>query len=136
MGTTPGNLIREADGRPVLAGGRCEDCGYIFFPMQNFGCEKCGSYGPALTEFILEADGTLMSWATVHIHPDKSRPAPFIVGEVKLDAGPVVRALIASDSDTHFRPGLPVCGGFADGLPEESATFRFRFVPTNAGEIA
>jgi len=25
----------------VLHGGACE-CGYVFFPMQTYGCEKCG----------------------------------------------------------------------------------------------
>lgn len=27
-----------AAGTPTLLGGRCE-CGYVFFPMQTFGCE-------------------------------------------------------------------------------------------------
>ena len=27
---------------PALLGGSCK-CGYIFFPMQVYGCEKCGS---------------------------------------------------------------------------------------------
>ena len=82
---------------PVLHGGRCR-CGYIFFPMQTYGCERCGRYGDALTPYALVARGTALAAATVHIHADKNRPAPFTIVKIALDDGPVIRTLLAEHS--------------------------------------
>jgi uncharacterized OB-fold protein len=82
---------------PVLQGGRCR-CGHVFFPMQTYGCERCGSHGDALTPQALSTLGTLLASAVVHLHADKNRPAPFTIVKVALDDGPVVRTLLADDS--------------------------------------
>lgn len=82
---------------PVLLGGRCR-CGHVFFPMQTYGCERCGSHGDALTPQALSTHGTLLASAVVHLHADKNRPAPFTIVKVALDDGPVVRTLLADDS--------------------------------------
>jgi len=78
---------------PVLLGGRCE-CGFVFFPMQTFGCERCGRNGTALIPFSLTGRGRLRAVATVHVHADDKRKAPFVVGAIELDEGPVVRTLL------------------------------------------
>jgi hypothetical protein len=72
--------------------------------VQTYGCERCGGYGEALTPCLLSASGTLLAEAVVHLHADKSRPAPFTVVKVALDDGPVVRSLLADDSD-RVSPG-------------------------------
>jgi uncharacterized OB-fold protein len=82
----------------VLHGGRCR-CGHVFFPMQSYGCERCGGHGDALTPCLLSTSGTLLAEAVVHLHADKNRPAPFTVVKVALDDGPVVRSLLAENSD-------------------------------------
>lgn len=82
---------------PVLQGGRCR-CGYVFFPMQTHGCERCGNNGDALTPQLLSTCGTLLASAAVHLHADKNRPTPFTIVKVALDDGPVVRTLLADDS--------------------------------------
>lgn len=82
---------------PVLQGGRCR-CGHVFFPMQTYGCERCGRHGDALTPQALSTHGTLLASAVVHLHADKNRPAPFTIVKVALDDGPVVRTLLADDS--------------------------------------
>jgi uncharacterized protein len=81
---------------PVLQGGRCS-CGYVFFPMQTYGCERCGSHGNALTPQPLSPRGTLLASAVVHLHADKDRLTPFTIVKVALDDGPVVRTLLADD---------------------------------------
>jgi uncharacterized OB-fold protein len=93
-------------GHPALLGGRCS-CGYVFFPMQNYGCEQCGGHGEALKDQALSGRGTLLATAVVHIHGDKERPAPFTIGKIALDDGPVVRTLIA-DSPPEISPGQPM----------------------------
>ncbi|MCK1395727.1 hypothetical protein IVB29_33915 [Bradyrhizobium sp. 1] len=82
---------------PVLLGGQCR-CGYVFFPMQAYGCEQCGNHGDALTPCELSTGGTLLAEAVVHLHADKNRPAPFTIVKVALDDGPVVRSVLAEDS--------------------------------------
>ena len=83
--------------KPHLHGGRCR-CGYVFFPMQTYGCEMCGRHGEALTSCQLAGRGTLLAEAVVHLHADKSRAAPFTVVKIQLDDGPVVRSLLATQS--------------------------------------
>jgi len=46
----------------------------------------------------------LLATAVVHIHGDKERPAPFIIGKIALDDGPVVRTLV-TDSPSDISPG-------------------------------
>ena len=88
---------------PALVGGRCV-CGHIFFPMQTYGCEKCGRHGGDLSPVTLSGRGTLLASATVHMHMGKGRQAPFLVGSIELDDGPMVRTLIV-ESDDKLAPG-------------------------------
>jgi len=87
-----------ATGMPLLLGGRC-DCGNIFFPMQTFGCERCGRNGSALQPYSIEARGRLRAAATVHVHADEKLKPPFVVGTIALDEGPIVRTLLDSPQD-------------------------------------
>ena len=82
---------------PMLLGGRCA-CGYLFFPMQRFGCERCGKNGGALTPASLRGSGKLITATVVHMHADKRRTVPFAVGTIALDDGPVIRALLSDIS--------------------------------------
>jgi uncharacterized OB-fold protein len=45
----------------------------------------------------LRAAGRLYSFATVHLHHGGDLEAPFTIGEVQLDTGPLIRATMASD---------------------------------------
>lgn len=90
-----------APDRPALLGGECA-CGYVFFPLQRYGCEKCG--GLELKEKALSGAGTLLASARVHLHAGKGREAPFTVGAIALDDGPIVRTLI-EEGRGDPRPG-------------------------------
>jgi uncharacterized protein len=92
---------------PTLLGGRCE-CGHLFFPMQTFGCVRCGRTGTALQPFSLAGRGRLCSVATVHIHADEKRKAPFVIGTIALDDGPVVRTLLLDPPPDREAPGTRV----------------------------
>src|SRR5690349_17321154 len=88
----------RADGSAVLKGGCCE-CGYVFFPMQSFGCERCGRSGDSLKPFALSGRGRSVTSSLVHMHADAQRQAPFVVGTIALDEGPVVRTLLTTKSE-------------------------------------
>jgi uncharacterized OB-fold protein len=84
--------------RPALLGGVCAACGYVFFPLQHYGCERCG--GVELEPRVLAGAGALLAAAQVHLHPGKGRDAPFTVAAIALDDGPIIRTLIDDDGET------------------------------------
>jgi hypothetical protein len=86
----------RAPNHPALLGGACA-CSYVFFPMQAFGCERCGRLDAAPR--ALSGIGHLLASARVHLHAGKGREAPFTVGAVALDDGPIVRTLIVDGSE-------------------------------------
>jgi uncharacterized OB-fold protein len=112
-----------------LLGMRCAACGHVAFPRQRYGCEKCGATGAALVDVDLATDGKLVSYATVHMHQAKNIAAPFVIGEVELDAGPTVRATMVEADDESLSVGTRVTGRLhpapaADGV---AAKLELRF---------
>jgi uncharacterized protein len=93
-----------------LLGMKCTRCGYVAFPRQRYGCEKCGAAADALNDMPLSSNGTLASYATVHMHQAKTIAAPFVIGEIALDAGPTVRATMVEPDDTAMQIGARVTG--------------------------
>jgi uncharacterized protein len=85
----------DAPTHPALLGGICEN-GHVCFPLQHYGCERCGSVD--LRPRLLAGVGCLLASARVHLHAGKGREAPFTVGAVQLDDGPIVRTLILADA--------------------------------------
>src|SRR5262245_43340607 len=95
-------LYSESSSGPVLSGGECQ-CGFKFFPMQRYGCERCGKDGEALSPLSLRGVGTMIASTVVHTDADSRREAPFVVGTIALDDGPIVRTLLVdvSGGETH-----------------------------------
>ncbi|WP_265304526.1 Zn-ribbon domain-containing OB-fold protein [Verminephrobacter eiseniae] len=106
---------------PSLRGMRCDACGYVFFPPQNLGCEQCGTTGSALRPCQLVGSGTLMARVTVHLHAKPERPAPFVIGTVRLDDGPVVRMLLDAPPDTLPPIGSPMVAVLSPVASEEGS---------------
>jgi uncharacterized OB-fold protein len=104
------DLYRRDGDSVALLGMSCADCGYVAFPRQRFGCDRCGAVGETLRDVELSSSGTLTSFATVHMHQAKTIAAPFVVGEVALEAGPTVRATMVERSDAALRIGARVSG--------------------------
>lgn len=124
----PGLIEAAADG-VLLNGGRCRACGYIWFPFQSYGCESCGAMGDELVETALSPEGAVEASATVHLHGDPQRPAPFVVAAVRLDAGPLVRAL--ADVGSDMASGTRVTGRCEAGADDTERARSFRFVPVS-----
>lgn len=90
----PGLYDLDAGDPPPLLGRRCEDCGYLFFPPHAFGCEVCGALPERIETVRLAGVGVVRSLAVVHRHGGSTIEAPFTVGEIALDGGPMVRAVL------------------------------------------
>lgn len=105
---------------PSLLGTRCTACGGVFFPPLGIGCEICGAEANALQLEPMAADGVLHSVAIVHLHPGRGIEAPFGIGEIQLDAGPLIRATLAELLDvsaigTRMHAGWATVGTGVDG---------------------
>jgi hypothetical protein len=125
-----GSLYREGGtsvvpDHPALLGGRCNACGYVFFPMQRYGCEKCGSTD--LAEHAISGKGKLLASARVHLYAGKNRHAPFTVVSVRLDDGPIVRTLLEG-GERALTPGTTLTTTLvgvsdAEGNPKRDLRF-------------
>lgn len=89
---------------PALRGGRCGACGFVFFPMQHFGCERCGDVAQ-LQPMLLSGRGRLLNAVKVHVHNGSSRVAPFWVGSVVTDDGAFVRSILDVNDDQQPESG-------------------------------
>ncbi|MDH6260536.1 zinc ribbon domain-containing protein [Bradyrhizobium sp. BR13661] len=92
-----------APDHPALLGGQCKSCGRKFFPMQTYGCEKCGSTD--LEPIALTGRGKLIASAKVIMSANPNRPAPFVVGSVVTEDGVFVRSLLEVPADTQLAKG-------------------------------
>jgi hypothetical protein len=100
--------LYTAGAAPKLNGGHCKKCGYTFFPPQTYGCESCGATADQLEPIAMAGAGKLHSFATVHLHQDRSGKgleAPFTVGLIVLDDGPAVRAILTERTDEGLHIG-------------------------------
>ncbi len=93
------------DSQPSLNCGRCRACGYVFFPPQSYGCESCGALPDQLERVTLAGSGILHSFATVHVYQGKGIEAPFTVGVIVLDGGPVVHSILTARTDEGLKAG-------------------------------
>ena len=119
-------LYAAGDSEPVLSGGICS-CGYVFFPMQTFGCERCGKSGDALQPKSLRARGKLVTASVVHMHADKRRPTPFAIGAIALDEGPVIRTLLSDIAIAKFGLGKTVIAEFVPVTLDGTQAHDLRF---------
>lgn len=132
------DLYRSARGDCVeLLGMKCSNCGYVAFPRQRYGCERCGATGAVLKDVELDSTGILASFATVHMHQAKTIAAPFVIGEISLDAGPTVRATMVEATDDAMQIGARVMGRLfpAPAAPDATSTkLELRFELSGRGE--
>lgn len=130
------DLYRRAGSDSIeLLGMKCSHCGHVAFPRQRYGCEKCGAAGDMLQDVELSSNGTLASYATVHMHQAKTIVAPFVVGEIALDAGPTLRATMVEPTDAAMHIGARVAGRLfpapaAPDAPARKLELRFSLAQT------
>ncbi len=96
----------DDDGRPILFGSRCNNCGNHMYPRQS-GCPKCMFDGAEDIE--LAQTGTLWTW-TVQAFPPK---APPYLGPVGADFEPYGVGYVELDNQVRVETRLTV------GTPEE-----------------
>lgn len=121
-------LYKEGAHSPVLFASRCAACARVSFPRQSFGCEACG--GQELTEVEIAARGVLLSFALVRKHMGADIAAPFAIGEIRLEDGPVIRCTLADGlEEATLRAGAIVAGVLTNNPKSSADVLELRFAP-------
>jgi len=121
-----------ADGALAIFGQRCGACGAVSFPRQPYGCETCGAHGEALAAANLAAEGELVSFAQVHRHHGRDIQAPFVMAEVRLSGGPLIRATLGQRDEAGLRIGAAMTGVLVMGEAASGQALELRFQPKGA----
>ncbi|MBV6510289.1 MAG: hypothetical protein JJLCMIEE_03428 [Acidimicrobiales bacterium] len=121
-----------------LRGRRCAACGYVFFPPQDFGCERCGAAADQLVPAELKGTGTLLACVTVYFHPLQEPTTPFTVASILLDDGPAIRSLLVGAGETEaqcLEPGLRMQAVLTPAGTDSEGTeiVELRFAPAGPG---
>lgn len=125
-------LYEDAAAGPVLLGSRCDLCGLACFPRQAFGCESCGANADSLTPVTLQAHGELVSFAVVHRHAGKDIAAPFIMGEIRLKDGPLIRCTLSVETSSAPKIGQTMVGLLEHNALSAADVLELRFKPDAA----
>ena len=83
----------------------------MFFFLRKITDANRAARSRELEPIALEGRGKLHSFATVHLHQDRSGKglqAPFTVGLIVLDDGPAVRAMLTERTDAGLNIGDPM----------------------------
>ena len=104
---TPGTPAAPGTPWPAPRMSRCGHCGSLAYPPREL-CHRCGQ--PGGTAEPLTPSGRLYTWSTVHV--SASRPVPYTIGYVDLDAGcgcwpgsPATRGARMGTAGTAAGPG-------------------------------
>jgi hypothetical protein len=89
-----------------LLGGRCRNCGESFFPTRVY-CANCTSGDMAAVEFA--DSGEVETFTIVRQQPPNSvMVPPYAIVRVRLDGGPSVQTVMATDDVDGARIGARV----------------------------
>jgi uncharacterized OB-fold protein len=79
----------------------------VTFPVERYGCERCGALPADHEPVELAAVGRVTSFAEVHRHHQPEPPTPFVVVAVDVDGGPALKGVLV-DPSSPARRGIEV----------------------------
>ena len=128
------SLSEKKKDPPSLRGRRCEGCGAVMFPPQDYGCDRCGAPTALLKPFELKGKGVLKSFATVYQHPAPAVKTPFVIGSVQLEEGPVIEAFVACRDDGELSVGQHVQAVLVEGEKDKEGNIMVDYCFTPLSE--
>ncbi len=123
-------LWRKLRARYNLIGNECRNCGTGYFPPRII-CPKCGRKSE-MHDRKFAGDGEVYSYTKIRVPPDTFKEeAPYVVGVVRLDEGPMVEGHIL-ETGHEIRIGTRVKAAFrrmyVDG-DEGLIYYHYKFEP-------
>lgn len=101
-----GLAVESDQGELLLQVTRCRDDDIVAFPPQRYGCLRCGADPKKHDLETVPAAGVIVDVVDVHRHRGPGPQAPFRIGDIRLNSGPTIRALVGSSAG----PGSEVEG--------------------------
>jgi uncharacterized OB-fold protein len=93
MEHTSAGMWRRINARYNLIGSECQNCKRSYFPPRIV-CKECGR-NTVMKEKRFSGNGTVYSYSRIYVPPDAFKDdAPYTVGVVKLEEGPMVEGHI------------------------------------------
>lgn len=124
---------RSIAGRYRLIGTKCSKEDKVYFPPR-FICPDCGEVCEEGVQ--LSGRGTLVSFTVIHVPPRHHQlHAPYIMGLVKLEEGPVITTQIVGvdvDSVEDLKEGTPMVATFRKYGSEKTdavIVYGYKFMP-------
>jgi uncharacterized OB-fold protein len=103
-------LWRKIKPRYNLIGTECQNCGASYFPPRIV-CRRCGR-ASKMVEKKFAGEGEVYSYTRIMVPPDTFKDeAPYFVGMIKLDEGPMVEGHILDDG-SEVKIGMRVRTSF------------------------
>lgn len=102
------SLFENGEKPPHLRGQRCCNCGRVAFPPNPYGCESCGKSGDVVADEKLPGRGRLLAFVTTNHANQRDIPVPYTVASIKLESGPVIRALMTKPGSDGLSVNDPV----------------------------
>lgn len=97
------NFWRLQSQRYRMVGSVCKGCNRLYFPQKRI-CPECG--GSEFSERQLSGKGRVESWTVIRTAPTGFE-APYVVGVIRLEEGPLFTAQICSPVES-VEIGKPV----------------------------
>lgn len=106
MKVFPPQIWRNKETLYSLIGGKCNKCGNIMFPYQDY-CNKCKSFN--VSKIKLSGKGTLLSWTVSYqIRPGFEKTSPIYIGLIKLDEGIEIIAPLTDVDEENLKENARV----------------------------
>jgi hypothetical protein len=130
MERSSASLWRKINSRYNMVGNECTNCGKAYFPPRLV-CKDCGRKSKMQSKKF-NGTGEVYSYSKIHVPTDAFKDsAPYTVGIIKLDEGPLVEGHIIDDGK-GVNIGMRVKSAFrrmdVDG-EEGLIYYHFKFVP-------
>lgn len=93
-----------------LVGGRCKKCMIVNFPARS-RCPECDS---ETEQHMLSGNGEIVSFTRIHTAP-QGFEAPYTIGLVRLEEGPVISGHIIGNAEIGKKVRLVLRKLFEDG---------------------
>jgi len=132
MEKSPADLWRHVKSRYFLLGNVCENCGTKYFPPRVV-CRKCGR-NTKMKPYKFNGAGEIYSFTTIRAPANEfEEQAPYTVGLIKLDEGPIIEGHILTDeSNEPIKIGTKVKVAFRKMYKEGNEGliyYHYKFVP-------
>ena len=123
-------LFKESDGKGVLLGAKCKQCGQIVFPKVEV-CLNC--LGQDLEPTELSQNGKLYSYTIVHMPSEHFTP-PYAIGWIELPEGIRIFSQIRGWQEQPLKTGMNMALTFEKLWDEEeNEVISYIFRPSGNG---